>query len=94
MCCILLDTLDTFGPKVELLGKHRGKTGHLLLSDGRRIIASTNTTPGHLAVDKSQKLSELQSLPMLLKDLTQVLDVPGAIYGFTVRVISFSEQHK
>lgn len=82
-------SLDFLGPEVELLGQHGAEAGHLLLADGIVVGTPSHAAHRHLPVHQHQEFGELHRLPVFPKEVTEVLDVPGAIDGLPVGVVPF-----
>lgn len=91
---------DTWGPlllllwaEVEFFGEHGGEAGHLFLPDSVWVGGEPDAPHGHLPVDQRQQLCEFQGGSILVEEVTQILDVPGAVHNLPVGVVTLTTEH-
>lgn len=92
--------LDTWGPlllllwaEVEFFGEHGGEAGHLFLPNSVWVGAVPDAPHGHLPVDQRQQLCEFQRISIFAEEVTQILDVPGAVHSLPVGVVTLTTEN-
>lgn len=80
--------LTRFGTEVQLFGQHGGEAGDLLLADCTWVSAEVHAALRDLPVHQREQFRELQGAAIPCQHLTQILDIPGAVHSFPVRVVA------
>lgn len=79
--------------KVQLFGEHGGEAGHLFLPNGVAVEGETDAPHRHFPVNQRQQLCEFQRVSIFVEEVTQILDVPGAVHRLPVGVVTLATEH-
>lgn len=82
------------GAEVQPFGEHGGEAGHLFLPNSFGVKGGTDAPHRHFPVNQRQQLCEFQGVSIFVEEVTQILDVPGAVQRLPVGVITLAMGHR
>lgn len=81
------------GSEIQLFGEHGGEAGYLFLPNSHGVVGETDAPHRHFPVNQRQQLCEFQGVSIFVEEVTQVLDVPGAVQRLPVGVVTLAMEH-